>query len=412
MKKEEKSEKVLNFFKKNKHNILVIIIIMAIIITIIIYKKYLNEKITYTVSNGYVEISSSTQASILTEETVVPLNNTQVAVSLVEQNKRVAKNQMIAMYKNEEYDQYISTISELDKAIETLIVDLPATYSNEVENIDAQIRETAKLLKGETSYLKMQEYKNKLDELAYKKIIILGDLSPDGSKVRELIEERETVEKNAMASSESSILAPESGVVTYKIDGLENMLDIQTILECDTTKLDEIMEKYKASNNSNFGIKVVDNFNAYILIIQDQDDLYDPYIEVGEEYELKVLDNDIDSFTGEIVRAENKNDKKYIIFKIQNGIESICDLRTMDIEIVWKKISGMTIPKEAIHKNIEKNYDYVTLVYGSQYVEVPIEIVIEKDGFCVVENVENSIKEQLGLSTYFILENYDKIVIE
>lgn len=54
----------------------------------------------------------------------------------------------------------------------------------------------------------------------------------------------------------------------------------------------------------------------------------------------------------------------------------------------------------------------MTLVYGSQYIEVPIHIVIESDNICIVENYTKEEKAQIGISTSYILEIYDKLVIE
>ena len=62
---------------------------------------------------------------------------------------------------------------------------------------------------------------------------------------------------------------------------------------------------------------------------------------------------------------------------------------------------------------MKKNgYYYVTLVYGSQYIEVPIHIVVESDNICIVENYTKEEKAQIGISTSYILEIYDKLVIE
>lgn len=208
--KMEEKTTILQKINKNKHNILVVIMFIAIVISVVIYKKYLNVKITYTVVNGYVEKTTDTLGIILKDETVVELNKKEAAIPIIEQNKRVAKGEVVAMYKNAKYDEYLDTIDELDKTIQTLIVDLPASYSNDVSSLDAQITALSKNARNETSYIKMQEYKSKIDELAYKKVIILGQRSPEGSKVRELIEQREQVEKNSMSFSTDNILSPVS----------------------------------------------------------------------------------------------------------------------------------------------------------------------------------------------------------
>lgn len=208
--KMEEKVTILKKINKNKHNILVVVMIIAIVISIVIYKRYLNVKTTYTVVNGYVEKTTDTLGIILKDETVVELNKKEAAIPIIEQNKRVAKDEVVAMYKNARYDEYLNNIDELDKTIQTLIVDLPASYSNDVSSLDAQITALSKKARDETSYIKMQEYKSKIDELAYKKVIILGQRSPEGSKVRELIEQREQVEKNSMSFSTDNILSPVS----------------------------------------------------------------------------------------------------------------------------------------------------------------------------------------------------------
>lgn len=397
--------------KKNKHNILAVIMLIAIIITVTIYKKYLNVKTTYTVINGYVEKSTDTLGTILKDETVVELSKSEATIPIIEQNKRIAKGDIIAMYKNSEYDEYLSSIAELDKVIQTLIVDLPTSYSNDVASIDSQITTLAKQAKEETSYIKMQEYKSKIDELSYKKVIILGERSPEGSKVRELIEQRKEIEKNSKFVDGNSIIAPVSGVATYKIDGLENLVNIDNILNYDVTKLEDIISKYKSNNINNYGVKIVDNYNAYILV-KEQKGENDKYIELNKKYNLKFGEKNIDTITAKLVKCLEGKDCNYVIFQVENGIENLVDLRTVNTEVVWKKVFGMAIPKTAVKTNEEKNYKYVTLVYGTQYIDVPIKIVIESDNICIVDNLSKEEKSNLGITSSFILELYDKLVIE
>ncbi|MDO4282133.1 MAG: HlyD family efflux transporter periplasmic adaptor subunit [Clostridia bacterium] len=411
--KEKSIEKktMIQRIRENKHNILVTIMIFAILLSIFIYRKYLNVKTTYTVVNGYIEKTTDSVGIVLKNEKVLELNNTEVAIPIVEQNKRVAKGETIAIYKNERYDEYLKTIEELDKSIQSLILDLPASYSNDVSSIDAQITNLAKEARKETSYIKMQEYKTKIDELAYKKVIILGERSPEGSKVRELIEEREVVEKNSLSAETDNIIAPVSGVATYKIDNLENFVNVEDILNFDIEKLEDIISKYKENNASNFGIKIVDNYQAYILI-KEEKDKNSEYITIGKSYTLKFGEKDVDSITAKLVKSIEGNEYNYNIFQLNNGIEELVDLRTISTEVVWKKVSGMAVPKTAIQRNEEKGYSYVTLVYGTQYIEVPIKVSIESDNVCIVENLSKEEKEKLGITTTFILELYDKLLIE
>lgn len=409
--KMEEKVTIIQKINKNRHNILVVVMIIAIIVSLVIYKKYLNVKTTYTIVNGYVEKATDTLGMIIKDETVVNLNKKEVAIPITEQNKRVTKGGIVAIYKNDKYDEYLKSVEDLDKTIQTLIVDLPASYSNDVSSLDLQIVELAKKARSETSYIKMQEYKSKIDELSYKKVIILGQRSPEGSKVRELIKQREEIEKNNMYLSTDNILAPVSGIVTYKLDGLENLINFDNILNLDTTKIEDTFLKYKSNNVSNFGIKIIDNYNAYILVREKKGE-NDEFIQIDKSYTLKFGEKDINNITAKLIKLVNGKDYNYVIFKVENGIESLVDLRTISVEVVWKKVFGMAIPKSAIKKNEEKGYSYVTLVYGTQYIDVPIKIEIESDNTCIVDNLTKEEKEKLGISTSYVLDLYDKLVIE
>ena len=291
-----------------------------------------------------------------------------------------------------------------------MVKDLPVTYSVEIANIDSQISELAKEAIGTNSYLKMQEYKTKIDELSYKKIVILGQLSPAGSKIREVIEKREEIEKNSKESS-NNIKAPISGVVSYKIDELENVANVDNILKYNTEQFDKIFEQYSASSKNQFGIKIVDNFNAYFVVRIPANENSE-YIEVGKKYTIKTIDREPLEFTGTILRTIKNEENNYIIFTITNGIENIIDKRSLTLNIIWNREEGMAVPNEAIKRSEDNKYDYVTLVTGGRYVQIPIKIVSASDSVCIVDNLTSEEKKAIGIETNYVLSLYDVLLIE
>ena len=188
------------FEKKKLKSVIFVIILAAIVLFILLYNNAFNSMKTYTIVNGTVEKTSDTYAYVLKKEKVIDIDENSVAIPVVDQDQRACKDEVVAVYKNSGYKDYESEISSLDKEIQSMIKDLPAVYSNDVSNIDTQITELTKSAKKETSYVKMQEYKNKVNDLLEKKINILGELSPNGSKIRELIAKRNEL-KNSNKSS-------------------------------------------------------------------------------------------------------------------------------------------------------------------------------------------------------------------
>ena len=397
--------------KKTKKNIVIILTLLLIISSFILYKVIVKSKRTYTVVNGYVEKVSDVTGLVLKDETVIKLNNETSAIPIVEQGKRVSKNDVIATYKSENYENYLAQIEQVDREIEILVKDLPATYSVDVANIEEEISELVRQAQNTTSYLKMQEYKSKIDQLAYKKVIILGELSPTGSKIRELIEKRKKMEESNH-SSKDNIKAVKSGVVTYKIDKLENIYDFENILNFSKEDFENIFSKYSENNSNDFGIKIVDNYLAY-LAIKIPKGLYDEFIKEEYRYNIKTNEKNSDSFIGTLIKKIDARDENYLLFKITDGIENIVDYRMISLEIIWDKTEGMAVLKNAIKRNEQNTYDYVTVVNGGEYLQVPVKIVSSNEGICIVENFTSEEKEILGISdNRNKISLYDILVVE
>ena len=241
----EISKKKPKHFTKKKLATMIVAVIFAIIIALIIFQCISKKSGTYTVVSGYVEKISDTQGVVIKQEKVIDINNINSIIPLIEQGNRARKTEAIAMYKDSNYQSYTEKINDLDKQIETLVKDLPQTYSNDISYLENQIELLGKEARKTTSYIKIQEYKTKIDELASEKITLLGELSPSGSKVRELIDQRKKIEENYKSSS-NNIKSPMAGCVTYKIDGLEGISDTSKVLGYTSTDIDKIFDSYKA----------------------------------------------------------------------------------------------------------------------------------------------------------------------
>ena len=395
--------------KIKKYIFIFTIILIVILVLYIKYNDIFETKKTYTVVNGYVEKVSDTTGIFIKDEKVIDTDRSKSLITVVDQNKRVSKNGIIAIYKDESYDKYLSEVNDLDKTIETLIKDLPNTYSTEISNINQQISSLSMEARNETSYIKMQEYKNKLNELSYKKVSLLGEYSPTGSKIRELIEQREIIEKT-LTNSSNNVISPISGVVSYKIDKLESVVTSEEILKFNEKELDELFSKYGNNDVSEYGVKVVNNFDAYFITKIDKNQ-NDEYIKEGKEYTIKTTEQDEYEFSGKLIKNISTDKYNYSIFKIENGIENIVDYRSIGIEIIWNRTEGLAVLKSSISQSEDKKYKYVTLVYGGQYIDIPVKIISSDENISIVENYTEDELKELGITSDTKLSLYDIIVV-
>ncbi len=392
---------------KNKAVILAIFIVIAII-GIVLYNKCFEKLEKYTITNGSVEKISDVQGYVLRDETQIPISDTDVLSTVKEEFSRVSKDEIVAVYKNSIYESYSERIQKMDNEIQTLVNDLPAIYSGDVTIIDNEISKLVELSSETTSYVKMQEYKTKIDELSYDKVITLGKLSPSGSKISELIEERKKLEEQRTNAS-NSVKASKSGIVSYKVDSAEGLYNKEDALNYSVTQLDSLIETYSNNKSSKFGIKIINNYSAYIvtkIAVGDNDE----YINENKVYNIRITDTG-ENLSAILVKNIVSNGYNYSIFQINNGIEKLTDQRMLGIQVIWNKFSGLAVIKEAVKSSEDGKYSYVSMIVGMEYIDVPVKIIAESDSICIIDNYKDEELKALGIESKYKIERHDQIVL-
>ena len=402
--------KVIDKLNENKKLIIIILLAIACLLVYHFNKEKLKTKTTYTVINGAIESSIETNMYVLKQETMVEYDNSLSITAVIEQGKRVSKREIIATYKSDVYDDYLSQIEDIDKQIQVLVKDLPITYSADINSIENQIAKYAKESRETTSYIKMQEYKSKIDELSNKKVSILANTSPDSSAIRALIDQRNILSNKSKESS-STIKAPCVGVVSYKLDGAEKIYNYNSLLNMSSEEFNQVISTYENVISDDFGIKIINNYEVYLLIKSSKSD-NDQYIKEGSRYYIRIANIDNKTIRPYLVKNIETSDHNYSLFKLENGLDNIIDYRILSVEIIWNTVNGMAVPCNAVKEDIEKGYLYVTMVYGADYVKVPIEIVASSDSIYIVKNVDKEKLKQSGIDSRFGLELYDELVLE
>lgn len=402
-------KEIVNFIKKNIA-IIILVFIVLLFFVVMLGKESMKKKTTYTVVEGTIDYSDETNLYLLKKENIVDYDKSLAVTSIVEQGKRASRGEAIATYQSDSYEEYLKQIDEIDKQIQTLVKDMPPIYSADITSLDDKILKNAKEIQLTTSYIKMQEYKSKLDELAYKKITVLANASPDNSAIRDLIAQRDALTQ-ATKQSSNVITTPIAGIVSYKVDGLESSYDFNNIENLDASALNNLVSSFDNNTNGEFGIKVVDNFKAYLLVKTAKGD-NDQYITEGRNYTIKITDLDNTSIRANLVKSISDENYNYSLFSITNGIDDYADYRKLSCVVIWKEYTAMAVPRNSIYQDEATGMNYVRMVYGAEYVSVPVKITNQSDSIALVENVDKETAEKNGFDTTFKLELYDELVIE
>ena len=218
--------------------------IFAVIMIYIFYSIFLlvrKPSETVVINSGVVTLEESATGYIIREEQVLKGKNYQNGLtSIVSEGERAAKGQTIFRYSSGNEEEIKSKIEEvnlkLQEALAKQTITVPTT---DIKNLDKQIDEKTQTLRNLTDIHTITEYKKEIEELASKKAKIAGTLSQSGAYIQELTKQKEQYEQKLISDSEY-VTAPVSGVVSYRVDGLEDVLSTNDLSNLTEEKLENL----------------------------------------------------------------------------------------------------------------------------------------------------------------------------
>ena len=222
----------------------IIYIIFAVIVIYIFYSIFLlvrKPTDTVTINSGVVTLEESATGYIIREEQVLKGNNYKNGLTaIVSEGERAAKGQTIFRYSSGQEDEIKAKIEEVNlKLQDALAKQTVITPTTDIKNLEKQIDEKTQNLRNLTDIHTITEYKKEIEELASKKAKIVGALSQSGAYIQELTKQKEQYEAQLISDSEY-ITAPVSGVVSYRVDGLEDALSTNDLSNLTEEKLENL----------------------------------------------------------------------------------------------------------------------------------------------------------------------------
>lgn len=215
---------------KNKLGFIKIIItIICIIFVVALVKNGIsllkNISQICVVEEGSLKFEESCDGYILRDETVLKGENYKNGmVQIISEGQRVAKGKPAFRYYSNGESEILEKINLLDDEINAEIQGSGLNiFSTDITNLEMQIEKIVDQMYNINDLGQIQNQKSELDIYITKKTKIAGNLSPADSHIKTLIEKRNSLEQQLSSASEV-INAPASGIISYRVDGLEEVL--------------------------------------------------------------------------------------------------------------------------------------------------------------------------------------------
>ena len=283
-------------------------------------------------------------------------------------------------------------------------------YSSSTKLIDSQILQKIKELPEINSVQILKENKRNVSSLILKKAKLAGDLSPTGSTLKQLINERSKLEKQ-IADGAEYIKAEKSGIVSYRIDGFEEKLKNDDFSKYTKDYIKKLNLKVGdiVPVNSEKG-KIINNFKCHIAVISKTQEAKT----AKEGQKLSIVLPNAQMVKGKIVRInrEGNNGDVVLIIEFDEGIESLSIYRSIRVDLVWWNKVGNKIPNSAIF-NVN-GLSYVIRSNNGYNDYVLVKILKQSDDYSIVSNYSLVELKELNLkqniSTSLLL--YDEVVLK
>lgn len=398
--------------KIRKGRVFAVVLILALVFIYAVYlvaKLVQNPTNTFMVTNGKISQEESDIGYIIREETVVKGQNYKNGmVKIKNEGEKVAKGDSVFRYYSSGEEELKNKIAELDVEIQSLMQNEKSSFPSDVKLLESQIEKELDSIYGLNNAQKIQEYKKNINSYITKKAKIS---SPSNSRLKELLRQREEYE-NRLTSDSENVNAPESGIVSYRVDGLESVLTTENFTKFNKSFLQDLKLKTGQTVASSEEVgKIINNYQCYIVFNSNTNEAKNS--KVGDTIKIRVQNSDTLKASVENIIDED-DESKTITVKITNDVEKLIAYRKISFDIIWWDAEGFRIPNEAIKE--ENGLSYVVRNRNGYYNKMLVKILKQNDEYCIVRQYKTEELEELGFtsSQIYSMRNialYDEIVL-
>mgnify|MGYP004467910203 CR=1 FL=1 len=414
-KNREDSKEECKVNKKINKPRIVICTILAILILVYIMHAVINlinnPTETFIIRNGQVSKEETEIGYIIRDETIVKGENYKNGMEpIIDEGQKTAKNEAIFRYYSNGEEELKKKIADLDVKIEEKMKENnQELFSTDTKLIDKKINDILQSINKINSVQSMQENKRALNNYITKKAQIAGELSPKGSYLKELVNQRNEYEKELNSNSEY-IYAPKSGIMSYRIDGLEDTLTTNDLSKYNKVFLEKLSLKTgQIISTSTEQGKIVNNFECYIACTSKTKEAKNA--KIGDKVKLTLPNSrEIDAKVNTIINEGN--DEVTVIFEFDQCIADLLSYRKISFDIIWWETEGFKVPNSAIIN--ENNLNYVIRTKNGYLTKVLVKLGKQTENYSIVKNYSSSEIKELNISknAKTTITLYDEILLK
>lgn len=308
----------------------------------------------------------------------VKLGTKVAQISLIDNNSSL-KDEL------KEVNKKIDSIEKIRKEKKTMESDKDKVNKNANEVLD-DIQDSINY----ENYEKVSDLKEELYVSLGKQKNIDGKNTLASQTLENLKKEKERLTKE-IANNTINYISKESGIVSYKIDGIENLYSTQNVLNYDIDDVKKLESQINIKtikdgakvNVKDTLFKIVDNHNWYILVQVDNIKTISPLKE-GDNINV-FIDNDDQKVKGKILKINKKGRQAVMVINFNSFFHDHYDKRIVDVELVKSRHEGLKVPIKSISEKDGIKGVYIKDISGIIKFR-PIEILGKNEEYAIISS--------------------------
>ncbi len=194
------------------------------------------------------------------------------------------------------------------------------------------------------------------------------------------------------------IYAPNPGIISYKLDGQEETLSFDYLMNTDPSAIRDVINDSTGVITSDMYInegepvaRLAQNEEQYITVFLSNGDASAAAFEVDSLHTLNISSEGISIDRCRVVRSVTTGSGLLVVFSTTRYVEDLLDIRTIDIEIVINETRGLKVPVSSLVKP-DYNRGVATIYVNNQGFadEVGVIIVDSDREFAIISPIGDS----------------------
>ncbi|MCQ2482663.1 MAG: hypothetical protein MJ153_04180 [Clostridia bacterium] len=357
------------------------------------------------ITSGSIEHTIGAKAMVIRNEEVMKSTCQGDLVTKSAEGARISTGQQLAMVVPADLQSVVVNLRNTESQISDVQLELiQQGMASGADNIYSKIDEllvpiidSLRQDSMNSNISNVTSYQSSIEVLISQREELLLQVDFDDDRLDDLRRDERNYE-NQLAKSATIIYAQNPGIVSFKIDGNEEQLTFDYMLNGDAGEVSKYIDSavgvIPSDNyvNKDEGVaRIAKNDEQYLAVVLENNISNNQGFEVDTFHNINIPSEGVSIDNCKVVRETVTGEGLLIVFSTTKHVEDLVDLRSVDIEIVITEARGMKVPLSSlVNPDYERGIASL-YVNKSGFVEAVDVLIVDNDReFAIITPVGDS----------------------